>query len=129
MTPLEYCQKALRTWEIREKEIREHITVDTESGHCVMVGLCKEENVAIARAHCVAGTVLKPHVHENEKEFVGVITGLCVIQFANGSTREVGPGGIVVFKPGEIHSATYPVDTDMWAVTVPAEPLYPSSKG
>lgn len=89
-----------------------------------IIPLHKSESVAILMAISAPDTVIERHAHD-QHEWIGITKGKMIIEF-NGETNEYGPNTVCYIPPKLAHTVTYPEYTEIWAVTQPADPNWPS---
>jgi mannose-6-phosphate isomerase-like protein (cupin superfamily) len=93
-------------------------------GECHGFALLNDGSIAVQYAEATAGTVMKPHMHIDNKEFLLVISGHLQSE-VDGVVTEARNGEMIVVEPGTTHTPSAVEDTRMIGITIPASPGYP----
>lgn len=108
---------------------KSYVEVETEIGEPVMIfHLQKDKYVAVCKAICWAGSVLKRHSHP-ETEVMTVYYGLMVIEYDDGETVTVGEKTVITIPPGKPHRVSFPENCKLIAITMPPAKGYPDDEG
>jgi len=95
-----------------------------EQGANPVIPLHKSTSIAILLAIGAPDTVVTRHSHD-QHEWIGVIKGKMIVDF-NGGTNTYGQNEVCYIPPKLAHTVTYPEYTEVWVVTQPADPSFPS---
>ena len=121
---LKVLTEALKFKEIvREQVGGEIIELEMAAGTSYMVGLYKNDILAVARNYASAGCKFPEHNH-GEWELLLIYSGEMHLN-TKGKTRILKPKQFYYLNPGEDHSAYFPVETWFLAITMPASGSWP----
>jgi quercetin dioxygenase-like cupin family protein len=99
---------------------------DMVAGTATTFNLYRDESIAVARIFASAESKFPLHSHD-QREFAIVYTG-CMILDINGKKKTIHTGESTYINAGIEHSAYFPEDTWILAVTVPPAPGYPGEE-
>lgn len=108
---------------VYENKPPETIELEMDSGTSYMVGLFKNEIVAVARNYASAGCQFPEHDHE-QWELLIVYSGEMHLAIG-GKKRILKPKNFYYMNPGDVHSAYFPKETWFLAITMPAADSWP----
>ena len=101
----------------------------TPSGRIVGICAYADHEVAFMRMMAAPGTVLPDHMHADEGETVGIISGSAVLTMHAGdgtiTTLTMPQGSSAHVPKGVVHSMQFPETTLLWCVSAPPAPGYP----
>lgn len=97
---------------------------DCLEGSCYGHNLFNDGTIAVQYAEMEEGTVMKPHTHTDNKEYLIVISGH-LQSTIDGVTSDARDGECIEIQPGETHIPSAPVKTRLIGITVPSSAGYP----
>lgn len=100
------------------------VEIKSGEGTVFMFNLLRSSTVAIAKAFLSAGATIEEHVHPDEQEWLIVYEG--EMDFILGQQKQkYFVGEYVHIAEGILHSASFPKDTWLLAITMPPAAGYP----
>ena len=96
-------------------------------GENPIIGLFKDEDMALIRGWASPGTVIDRHDHGNRHEWIGIAIGEMEIEFDDGTVSRIKAPDCVYIPPNHGHIVKYPTYVKIWAVTMPADPAFPDA--
>jgi len=91
------------------------------------VGAYRDRDIAMMRMYAAAGAVLQEHKHQDEHEWIGVISGKIELHFTdNDETVILITHDVYHVLPGRPHFTTALEDTYAWTITIPPASGYPT---
>ena len=99
---------------------------DNDISH-IGIGTYRDRDIAMMRTYAAAGAVLHKHRHENEHEWLGIISGKLQLIF-DDTNETVTLNALDVFHilPGRPHTTKVLEDTYAWSITIPPASGYPT---
>jgi len=101
------------------------------TGSIEQVGFYKTNDVAISKSFAWSGIEFPVHTH-HEKEWLGVISGKIIVTLYPDTEREekiyVNKHEVYYIPAHTPHSIHYIEDTELWAITMPANDAYPEGE-
>ncbi len=96
-------------------------------GTCIGFNLWNENRISVQRCFLSSGAVFPEHSHKKSAEWLIVYTGMLRIRYGDDvDVMTVSPGECSQLAVGQLHTVEALEDTWMIAVTVPADPGYPT---
>lgn len=95
-------------------------------GTCIGFNLWNEDRISVQRCFLSSGAVFPEHTHKKSTEWIIVYSGALRVKYGEEDFTTVVPGEGVQIAIGQLHTVESLEDTWMIAVTVPADPGYPT---
>lgn len=108
---------------VRRTESTQIADISVIGGQCVIHGLYKNQDVAIARVYISAGSRMQEHFH-CEREVAGVESG-AVVFLVDGDSIEVSRHFTIDIPPNVPHEVVAVEDSWLWVATMPASVDFP----
>jgi len=96
---------------------------EMDKGVCFGWALCETPSMGVHKWFNSAGTIFPEHSHE-EREWIFVAQGEMHLK-KNDIIRVVKEGEFIFNLPHEVHSATFPVDSEYITICVPPSEDFP----
>jgi mannose-6-phosphate isomerase-like protein (cupin superfamily) len=97
-----------------------------KDGKIVMTGLLKTKDIAVSHVIATANSWVEPHNHDEWECFI-IYRGVMVLD-VDGKYVELGVGDMYKIGPNISHDASWPEETEMICITIPASNSFPEAK-
>ena len=129
---IEQMTKAAHLSDLVHSRVGNLVEFDTDRGSVIGLGLVKKQEFAVAVVHGSRGASFKYHMHEDSIEHLIVLTGRVAVTVhkdddpENDELKTLPLGAGIILQPCVIHSVLWDEESDLLAVTIPADKGFPN---